>query len=66
MILAIQTLESYLKLSDEYELHILPSTKFSAAKDHGENYGWVRSPLVRHILPNCLFIVFVLDIWLDI
>ena len=33
-----QALRSYLKLTCEYELHILPNTKVSAAKGHGKNY----------------------------
>ena len=28
----------YLKVSCEYELHILPNTEVSTAKEHGENY----------------------------
>ena len=42
-----QALRSYLKLTCEYELNILPNTKVSAAKDHGENYMKVRPLLVR-------------------
>ena len=44
-----QALRSYLKLTCEYEFHILPNTKVSAAKDHGKNYMKVRPRLVRHI-----------------
>ena len=33
-----QALRRYLKLACECELHILPNTKVSAAKDHGKNY----------------------------
>ena len=43
-----QALRSYLKLTCEYELHILPTTKVSAAKDHGKYYMKVGPPLVRH------------------
>ena len=39
-----KALRSYLKLTCEYELHILPNTKVSAAKDHGENYMKARPP----------------------
>ena len=38
----IRTLRSYLKLANEYEPHILPNTKVSAAKDHGESYVQLR------------------------
>ena len=44
----------YLKLTSEYELHILPNTKLSAAKDHGENYIKVRLSLVHRLLRNRL------------
>ena len=37
-----------LKLTYECELHILPNTKISVAKGHGENCIKVRPPLVRH------------------
>ena len=33
-----------MNLSSEYELHILPNTKVSAAKDHDKNYMKVRPP----------------------
>ena len=36
--LGVQVFRSYLKLSCEYELHILPNVKVSAAKDYGESY----------------------------
>ena len=36
--LGFQTLRSYLELTYEYELHLLPNTKVSAIKDHGENF----------------------------
>ena len=49
MILRVHGLRSYLKLTCEYELHILPNTKVSAAKDHGKNYMKARPPLVRHL-----------------
>ena len=44
-----QALRSYFKLTCEYEHHILPNTKASAAKDHGKNYMKVRPPLVPHL-----------------
>ena len=44
-----QALRNYLKLTCEYELHILPNTKVSAAKDHGKNYMKVRQSVVRHL-----------------
>ena len=44
-----QALRSYLKLTCEYELHILPNTKVSDAKDHGKSYMKVRPPLVCHL-----------------
>ena len=53
--LSIQALRSYLKLSCEYELHILPITKTSAAEDEDKNYIKVRPPLVHHVLRNRLF-----------
>ena len=43
-----------MKLACEYELHILPNTKVSAAKGPGEKYMKVRPPLVRHLLRNRL------------
>ena len=52
--LAIQALRSYLNQTCKYELHTLSDTKFSATKDHGENYMKVRPPLVRHLQRNCL------------
>ena len=55
LILGTQSLRSYLKLTCEYEFHILPNTKVSIAKDHGENYKKVRPSLVRHLLRNRLF-----------
>ena len=36
--LRIHALRNYLKLTCEYELHILPNKKVSAAKGHGQNY----------------------------
>ena len=36
LILSVHALGSYLKLTCEYELYILPNTKVSAAKDHGK------------------------------
>ena len=44
--LSIQALGSYLKLTGEYELHILSNTKVDAAKDLGKNYMKIRAPLV--------------------
>ena len=38
LILGVHALKSYLKLICEYELHNLPNTEGSAAKDHGKNY----------------------------
>ena len=43
-----QALKSYLKLTCEYELRILPNTKVGASKDHGKNDMKVRPPLDRH------------------
>ena len=40
--LATQSLRSYLKVTCEYELYILPNTKVSTAKDYGEKYMKVR------------------------
>ena len=37
-----QTLKGCLKLTCEYEFHILPNTKVSATEDHGKNYKKVR------------------------
>ena len=39
-----------MKLTREYELHILSNTKVSGAKDQDENYM-----KVRHLLRNRLF-----------
>ena len=52
--LRTQSLRSYLKVTCEYELHILLNTKVSTAKDHGENYMKARPLLVRHLLRNRL------------
>ena len=52
--LGTQSLRSFVKVTCEYELPILPNTKVSTAKDHGENYMKVRPPLVRHLLLNRL------------
>ena len=53
--LGIQALRSYyMKLTCEYELHILPNTKISAPKDDGENYMKVRPTLDHHLLRNRL------------
>ena len=50
-----QALRSYLKLTCEHQLHILPNTEVSTAKDHGKNYMKVGPPMVRHLLRNRLF-----------
>ena len=47
-----QTLRGY--LTGEYELHILPNKKVSAAKDNGEDYMKVRPLLVHYLLRNRL------------
>ena len=47
--LAIEALKSYLKLTCQYQFHILLNEKVSAAKDHGKNYMKVRLPLVQHL-----------------
>ena len=44
-----QALRSYLKLTCEYELHILTNTYVSVAKGHGKNYMKVRPSLARHL-----------------
>ena len=54
LILGVHALRSYLKLICEYELHSLPNTKFSGAKDHGRNYNKFGPPLVLHLLRNRL------------
>ena len=43
---------SCLKPACEYELHILPNTEVSAAKDHGKTYIKVRLLFVSQILRN--------------
>ena len=54
--LSIRFMTSCLKLTCEYELHSLPTTKVSAAKDSGENYIKVSRPsLVRHLFCDRLF-----------
>ena len=55
--LDVQALRSYLSLIYEYELYILPNKKASTAKGHGKNYLKDGSPLVRHLLRDCLFVV---------
>ena len=55
--LCTQSLRSYFKVTCEYELHLLPNTKVSTAKDHGENYMKVRPPLVHHLLCNRLWTI---------
>ena len=57
LILCMQAPKNYLRLTCEYELHTLPSTKVSTTKDHGENYMKVRPPLIRHLLLNHLFTI---------
>ena len=54
--LGTYSLRSYLKVTCEYELHILPDTTVSTAENHGENYMKVRPPLVRHfcVIVYCL------------
>ena len=55
--LGTQSLRSCLKVTCEYELHILLNTLVVPQKiimDHGENYLKVRPPLVRHLLRNRL------------
>ena len=49
-----QAPRSYLKLTCEYELHILPNTEVRTIKDHGKSYMKVRPPMVRHLLHNRL------------
>ena len=53
--LAIHALRKDLKLTCEYELHILINKTVNTTKDHGENYMKVRPPLVRYLLCNRLF-----------
>ena len=48
-----QALRNYLKLSCEYELHIVPNTEVSTTEDHGKNYMKVRPPMVRRHLFYC-------------
>ena len=54
--LGTQNLESYMRLTYEYELDILSNTKGSLAKDHGENYMKLRLFLARHHLSNRLIL----------
>ena len=46
---------SYLKVTCEHELYMLPDTKISPAKDCSKHYMKVRLPLVRHLPRNRLF-----------
>ena len=46
LILGVHALRNYLKLTCEYEFHILPNKKVSVAKDHGESNIKVRPPMV--------------------
>ena len=55
--LHVQALRSYLSLTCEYELYILPNKKVSTAKDHGKNYVEDRPPLARHLLRNYLLTI---------
>ena len=52
--LGIHVLRGYLRLTCEYELHILPNTKVSAAREHGKNYIKLRPSLICHLLRNRL------------
>ena len=52
-----------LNLTSEYELQILPNTKVTAVKDHGESYMKVRPPLVRHLLHNRLLTIPLRKVW---
>ena len=58
LILGLQALMSYLRLTYEYESYALPDAKISTTKDHGENYMKVKPPMVRHLLRNRLFVNF--------
>ena len=51
-----QALRSYLIMTSEYEIHILPNKKVSASKNHCKNYMKVRPPLVRHLWRNRVLI----------
>ena len=44
-----ETYESNLKVTMEFEFHILPNKKIGIAKDHGKNYIAARPPMVRHL-----------------
>ena len=55
LISGVHALRSYLKLFCEQELHDLPNTIVSGAKDHGKNYIKVRPPLVHHLLRDPLW-----------
>ena len=39
-----------LKLTSEYELHILSNTEASSTKEHGENYRKVKPSFVAHLV----------------
>ena len=54
LILGLEALKSYFKLTCEYELHALTNTKVRSAKDHGKNYINVEQPLGRHLQRNRL------------
>ena len=53
-LMGTQNLGTYMRLTCEYELHILSDTKVSPAKDHGEKYMKLRPLLTRHVLRNRL------------
>ena len=53
-IIDVHSLRSCMRVTCEYEIHILPDKKVSAAKDHGKNYMKDRRPLDRHLLHNGL------------
>ena len=54
--LGTQNLGSYMRLTCEYELDILPNTKGSLTKDHGENYMKLRPFLAHYLLHNRPFL----------
>ena len=54
--LGIQNLESYMRLTCEYELDILSNTKVGLAKVDSENYIKLRPLLAHHLLCNHLLL----------
>ena len=54
--------KSYMNLSYDHELYILPNAKVSTAKDHGKNFIRVEPPRVCHSLDSCLFYKFVMTL----